>query len=296
MIKKIININKCWLKPLLVKLQIVCIKHAAKEQNIIDISKKLTKIVPDITDQYTTFKIDTEYMHTKVRAQHAFQMKIVLKAIGILSFSSKDVFTIVDIGDSSGTHLSYIKGILKDKYFLEKKLNLISVNIDPIAVNKILSKGFDAKLCKAEELYKKYQIKADLLISFQMLEHLYDPISFLDSISENKVSDYFVITVPYLAQSRVGLYNIRQNQIKKVFPENTHIFELSPDDWRLIFQHSGWRVVDELIYTQYPRKSLLALMKPFWKKYDFEGFYGVILVRDRVWAERYSQKPETKQD
>lgn len=287
-IKKILKANKSWLEPLFRKLQIASLKSAAKEQDLVDFSQKLAKIVPDLTSQYTTFNVDNEYLHSKVRFQHTFQIKMVLKAINKFSFSSQSTFTVVDIGDSSGTHLMYLEDILKDdRRFVPKAINTVSVNLDPVAVDKISSKGLDAKLCRAEELSEKFEIKADLLVSFQMLEHLYDPIAFLDSMSRNQVSDYFVVTVPYLAQSRVGLDHIRQGQIRDVFPENTHIFELSPEDWKLIFQHSGWRVTDEMIYRQYPRRSLLKLMKPFWKNYDFEGFYGVILERDTTWAQCY---------
>jgi 2-polyprenyl-3-methyl-5-hydroxy-6-metoxy-1,4-benzoquinol methylase len=159
--------------------------------------------------------------------------------------------------------------------------------MDPIAVNKISSKGIEAILCKAEDLYEKHKINADLILSFEMLEHLYDPVSFLNILSEKSVSEYFVLTVPYLAQSRVGLHHIRQGQKRTVYPENTHIFELSPADWKLLFQHAGWKVVNEAIYRQYPFRSVWRLLKPVWKKLDFEGFYGVILKRDRTWAELY---------
>lgn len=289
MIKKLITANKWWIAPLHIKLNILSMRSAAKEQNLEKLSQELSDIVPDLTDQYTTFKIDNEYSCIKTRIQHAFQISMALKAIKLIDISpQKEAFTIVDIGDSSGTHLTYLRDILKnDQDRSIKKIDFMSVNLDPIAVEKIKGKEFNAKLCRAEDLHEKYKVKADLLISFQMLEHLYDPISFLDSISKNKVSDYFVVTVPYLAQSRIGLYHIRQNENRDVFPENTHIFELSPDDWKLIFRHSGWRVIDEMIYRQYPQKSFLRLMKHFWKYLDFEGFYGAVLVRDRKWAEQY---------
>lgn len=301
MIKKLITANKWWLRPLHIKLNMLSLQTAAKEQNLYNLSRELSEIVPDLTDQYTNFKIDNDYSYTKTRTQHAFQISMALKAIRNINLSPKmKSFTIVDIGDSSGAHLTYLRDILKnDKCFPSVKINLVGVNLDAVAVDKILSKGFEGKLCRAEELYERYKIKADLLISFQMLEHLYDPISFLDSISKNKVSEYFVVTVPYLAQSRVGFYHIRQNQDEEVFPENTHIFELSPDDWKLIFRHSGWRVVEEMVYRQYPQRSFLRLMKPFWKRYDFEGFYGAVLVRDRKWAERYKgayQNPSSPND
>lgn len=44
----------------------------------------------------------------------------------------KDEITTVDIGDSSGNHITYFKEIIKDI-----NLKTLSVNIDPSAVEKI---------------------------------------------------------------------------------------------------------------------------------------------------------------
>jgi hypothetical protein len=286
MIKRLLKANKGWLQRLLAQMQCASIRSAAREQNLDQLSKQLVEIVPDLTSQYTTFKIDNEYFKVKVRTLHAFQIDLVIKAINYIL--PKESLYVVDIGDSSGTHLMYLNTILKNDIRIDSRnLKCLSVNLDPIAVEKINSKGIEAALCRAEDLYENYKIKADLIISFEMLEHLYDPVKFLNSLSEKSVSEYFVLTVPYLSQSRVGLHHIRHGQNSVVYPENTHIFELSPNDWKLIFQHAGWKVVDEAIYRQYPFWSAWMLLKPIWKKLDFEGFYGVILKRDRTWAELY---------
>ncbi|MHB9073518.1 MAG: methyltransferase domain-containing protein [Desulfobaccales bacterium] len=286
MIKRLLKANKAWLQRLLAPMQRASIRSAAREQHLDRLSKRLAEIVPDLTSQYTTFSIDTDFLQAKVRTLHAFQIDLVIKAINYIP--PKESLYLVDIGDSSGTHLLYLNAILKNEVrFASDNLKCLSVNLDPIAVEKISSRGIEARLCRAEDLYENYKIKADLILSFEMLEHLSDPISFLSILSEKSVSEYFVLTVPYLSQSRVGLHHIRHGQNRVVYPENTHIFELSPDDWKLIFQHAGWKVVEEAIYRQYPFWSLWVLMKPIWKKLDFEGFYGVILKRDRTWAELY---------
>ena len=286
MIKRLLQANKSWLQRLLAQMQCASIRSAAREQNLDRLSERLVEIVPDLTSQYTTFKIDNDFLQVKVRTLHAFQIDLVIKAINYIP--PKESIYVVDIGDSSGTHLIYLNSILKDDMrFASCNLNYLSVNLDPIAVDKIASKGIRAILCRAEDLYENYKIKADLIMSFEMLEHLYDPVSFLSIFSEKSVCEYFVLTVPYLSESRVGLHHIRHGQNRVVYPENTHIFELSPTDWKLIFQHAGWKVVSESIYRQYPLWSGWMLLKPIWKKLDFEGFYGVILKRDRTWAERY---------
>ncbi|MDP0562393.1 MAG: hypothetical protein QS721_08740 [Candidatus Endonucleobacter sp. (ex Gigantidas childressi)] len=79
-----------------------------------DLKIKLSKIVPDLTHQYTTFRTDmtNQYLVNKVRGVHSFQVSIALKAVELLTIGREDKnmdVNIVDIGDSSGTHLIYLK-------------------------------------------------------------------------------------------------------------------------------------------------------------------------------------------
>jgi len=108
------------------------LRKAAKEQGLMDLAKKLEEIVPDITDQYTTFKIDTSYLKTKVRNLHVFQISLVNEVIGKINNP-----TLVDIGDSCGTHLQYLAGL----YSNAKNIKCLSVNLDKVAVEKIKGKG-----------------------------------------------------------------------------------------------------------------------------------------------------------
>jgi len=51
--------------------------------------------------------------------------------------------------------------------------------------------------------------------------------------------------------------------------ETTHIFEFS-----------GWQIVKEVRYTQYPKYNPLTVFRYLWRKFDFDGFYGVVLKKD----------------
>lgn len=262
-----------------------CILKAAEEQSLLELMNKLKNIVDDdmISKQYTHTSADVyshTYWKTKLRIQHSFQISMVLKAVEIFNLNNKEI-TIVDIGDSAGTHILYLKSLLKN-------IRSLSVNLDQKAVEKIKSRGLDAVCCRAEDL-EKYNIRPDLFISFQMLEHIISPIHFLKSLSDKSKCNKFVITIPYLKNSRVALYNIRSQTIKEQFAEDTHIFELSPEDWKLIFRFSGWKVLYEQIYYQYPRKNLLLkhFYKKYWRESDFEGFYGVILATDDTYKKLY---------
>jgi len=120
-----------------------------------------------------------------------------------------------------------------------------------------------------------------------MLEHIISPIQFLKSLSDKSECRRFVITVPYLKNSRAALYYIRNNCLTKQVAEDTHIFELSPTDWKLIFKFSGWKIVFDKIYYQYPQKGIYSLTKNAWQQNDFEGFYGVVLEKDDTYKKLY---------
>jgi len=257
---------------------------ARKENKYNILSQKLQKVVPDITEQYTQFSISDNYTAIKVRSQHAFQMDMIKKACARVN---KDTLTVVDIGDSSGAHIQYLQGGV---VCANKNIEAISVNLDPVAVKKISDKGLAAICCRAEELHLSENYggkKVDLFLSFETLEHLFDPISFLHNISTLTECAYFVVTVPFLADSKIGMRHIRNGDSCDMYAENTHIFELSPTDWKLLFNFSGWRVVEEKIYYQYPRKGLYRFMQPVWKYIDFEGFYGAVLERDHTIEQQY---------
>lgn len=256
------------------------LENAAKDQNLNGLIDQLKKIVPDISDQYTTFKVDSRYLETKVRNMHAFQVSLILPVLD--EFRNP---VVVDIGDSSGAHIKYLKGLYTNK----GNLRCLSVNLDKTAVEKIQSKGIEAVYARAEDL-GQYNIRTDIFISFETLEHIMDPCNFLHALSAKTQAKYFILTVPYVQKSRVGLRHIRMNIQENYSAENTHIFELSPADWKLLFTLSGWKVEYEQIYYQYPR-LLHGGLKYYWKKYDFEGFYGVRLVKDHQWSDRYLDWP-----
>jgi len=268
---------KTYLKKWLSLIQINSLNKSAEEQGLNVLIEKLKKKVPDIRFQYSSFKVNSLYLETKVRNQHAFQISLLDDVINRLENP-----VIVDIGDSAGTHLQYIQEL----YSENNNIRCLSVNLDPEAIKKIKEKGFEAIQTRAENLYN-YNINVDVFLCFQTLEHLMSPINFLYELSSKTTAKYLIITVPYLKNSRVGLYHIRRGDKEDVCAENTHIFELNPEDWKLIVRHSGWRIIKEMVYLQYPKRSLLRITKALWRKYDFEGFYGMILERNDVWSSRY---------
>lgn len=254
------------------------LEKSAEEQGLSKLIKRLEAIVPDISKQYSVFELNAPYLLTNVRTLHAFQISLVESIM-----SEFEKLVIVDIGDSSGTHLKYIMGLCANK----GNIKCFSVNLDTKAVEKIRAMGLEAVNARAEDLHE-YNIDVDLFLCFETLEHLMNPCYFLHELASKTNAKYLIVTVPYLRKSRIGLHHIRTGRGQGVCAENTHIFELNPEDWKLIIRHSGWNIKKEQVYLQYPRKSFFRLTEPIWRKYDFEGFYGLILQRDDTWSAKYS--------
>jgi len=258
-------------------LKMRSLDQASIEQNFDVLKKRLAGIVPDLSGQYTLTAVNDLYTINKVRSLHAFQISLVEKVLN--EFKAP---TIVDIGDSAGTHIQYLNGLFSNG----RKLNCLSVNLDPRAIERIKSKGLQALHLRAEELVTQ-DIHADIFLCFETLEHIMDPCQFLHDLSMKTKAQYLIVTVPYVKKSRMGLRQIRKNIQGNHYAENTHIFELSPRDWKLLFQFSGWKIKHEKIFYQYPQRHWLKLLKYYWRRCDFEGFYGVILTPDQTWSSTY---------
>jgi hypothetical protein len=264
-------------KRILKKIIIASLKSAIKEQALDNYLPKLMEAVPDISDQYTYSTVEGEYLNLKCRGLHAFQVRMFEQLLKKKGLNNPKV---VDIGDSSGTHMRYLRDICGCA-------DTLSLNLDDEAVLKIKGKGLAAINCRAEKL-AELEVKADIFCTFEMLEHLSDPVRFLYDLTKNEDVKYLYITVPYIRQSRVGLSEIRLNvTCDFLTAEGCHIFELSPDDWEILFRFAGWKVEFRDIYRQYPRFNLLFFTKYLWKRFDFEGFYGVVLSKDDTYSKKY---------
>ncbi len=289
---------KTWAKELLKKIFYAC---AIKSLHLVNRKdgrhktiEKIASIVPDISDQYSTWTINpsSTYDFVKIRSIQAFQVDLALTALrGLRNPSSEDPLFVVDIGDSSGAHTKYLQ-----EFCLELGIGdveFLSVNLDSAAVEKILAKGGNAIQSRAEDLHQIIgdQRHPDVYLSFQSLEHFFDPISFLRDLAVETSTENFVITVPYMKRSRVGLKHLRNpkpsGRFREINAENTHIFELSPEDWKLIFRFSGWTPLHEEVFYMAPSRHPLSLFRYALRRYDFEGFYGVILRKSLHESELY---------
>ncbi|MFH1369579.1 MAG: methyltransferase domain-containing protein [Elusimicrobiota bacterium] len=262
------------------------VKRAVNQNGLNGLVSELRAIIPDISDQESSERpYFNEYTEVKRRALQSFQLLLLQKAVELIDAPR---ITIVDIGDSAGSHMLYAKNLIKDK-----EIDTVSVNLDPNAVKKIEKRGLKAVFCRAENLDLGGR-KIDLFTSFQMVEHLHNPSIFFKRLADRTSCDKMLITVPYLKTSRVALHSIRKQTHLQVNAEQEHIFELNPSDWELIFLHSGWKIKYSRIYFQYPKgiPILSQILGYLWRYFDYEGFWGAILEKDTSYMKLYQDWEE----
>lgn len=262
------------------------LRAAVRAQGLDALCDQLRAVLPDLRDQYTAGFDDTEYeryWEIKMRALHAWQVRCVQEALDRIG---GDGLVIADIGDSSGNHATYIKAVTRPG----QVDRVVSVNLDPVAVEKVRNKGGEAILGRAEELDLE-GLTPDLFLSFETVEHLTDPVRFFHWLATRGGAEYLLISVPYRRRSRFGGAHLRMPEEimpEKLTAEEVHIYEFCPDDWRLLARFGGYRTVFSRLYLQYPRFGLLRLAAPLWRWLDFEGFLALFLQRDLSLADRYT--------
>ena len=211
-------------------------------------------------------------------AQTLFVKDIVEKTI-----NAKGRCTYADVGDSDGS-----VRLLLSKHFFDEKLVSVGINLQETAVEKIRNKGLKA-ICADALLLSETGVNYDVISAFETLEHLPDPIGFLDGIRK-VTNDRLILSVPYVRRSRVGLTYVsgKWPNDKKPTVENVHIFELCAEDWRRIFWHTGWNIEKEWKLMMYPSNRLSRfILQPFWRYTSFEGFWFVSLYKDNEYAAQY---------
>ena len=112
---------------IITKLKILSLMYAKMRYKFEPYIKLGEKIIPDLSLQHTEDikKKLTEFDILKKRNQQAFQVKFAHKNINKLNGYQ----SMVDIGDSSGSHLLQLKELCKTK-------SLIFINIDNDAVRE----------------------------------------------------------------------------------------------------------------------------------------------------------------
>jgi len=265
------------------KISSIAVSRAIQEdeemRNMWELSQQ---ILPDLENHYATVRLSGENL-LRARMLICAQAIFLRRILNHLKEQGVEIGSYADIGDSDGS-----ARLLLEKCMNGAKIRSVGINIQSKAVELIRAKGLEAECMDAMDLNKQNR-KFDLISVFETLEHLPNPVGFLQNM-QDIVGTRLIISVPLIAGSRVGLRYLTDKWGQGETPTiaNNHVFELSPGDWTKLFWHTGWRIDQEWKVRQFPKGGLLSMaMQYAWRKISFEGYFFVSLIKDEQYSSRY---------
>ena len=106
------------------------------------------------------------------------RIKIVLDLIGGIN---KGDVNLLEIGCSSGTFLAKLKHFIAEK-FPDKRILLAGIDIDANAIQSCVDKELELTVANAETFARSAVGKYDIIVHFELIEHLIDPFSFMTNL------------------------------------------------------------------------------------------------------------------
>jgi 2-polyprenyl-3-methyl-5-hydroxy-6-metoxy-1,4-benzoquinol methylase len=161
----------------------------------------------NITRQMKDFRLDSRIDFIK---------KFVEK---IISRKNEGRINILEIGCNNGTFLSLLNEFISS-IGAQSKIDLYGIDIDKNVIENTVDKSLNLHVLPAEQI-EELNIKFDMILHFELIEHLRDPVSFINSIYENLFDGGFVI---FTTPNSLGLeikaigYNKTRLLAHSIFP------------------------------------------------------------------------------
>lgn len=137
----------------------------------------------------------------------------------ILLRTNQRKINILEIGCNNGTFLSLLNEYISS-IDAQTKIDLYGVDIDISLIENSVDKSLNLYALPAERI-EELNIKFDIILNFELIEHLQDPTSFINSIYENLVNGGFTI---FTTPNSLGLeikaigYNKTRLLAHSIFP------------------------------------------------------------------------------
>jgi 2-polyprenyl-3-methyl-5-hydroxy-6-metoxy-1,4-benzoquinol methylase len=131
-------------------------------------------------------------------------------------------------------------GILLDEWRrINPTTELLAIEPSPLLAEVCRAKGLNVIESTAENVvgYRNY---ADLVVCFEVLEHVYDPLSFIKSLSDLARIDGYVF-ISTLSADGFDIQLLWENS-NSIFPPH-HINFLSIEGFRCLFERAGLEVI-----------------------------------------------------
>lgn len=170
-----------------------------------------------------------------------------------LNYTGTTIFRnkiVADIGCGCGAFLDYISGVAREVVAVEPSLKYRNI---------MIKKGFNA-YAYAEEAKKNYKDKIDVITSFDVIEHVQSPESFIKDVYDLLTAGgKAIIGTPTDAPVMRSL--LGKDYEKKLLFSTQHLWILSEKNLRIISEKCGFKNIDIKYYQRYGIDNMLGWLK-----------------------------------
>ena len=165
--------------------------------------------------------------------------------LDLIAGIDKAEINILEIGCSSGVFLSKLKHFIS-KRFPERKVLLAGIDIDANAIESSVDKDLELTVANAESYLQSVSARYDIVIHFELIEHLSDPYEFMASLHRLLGDDgvmFFSTPNSDGLEMLASGYNDFRLLAHSIFPP-MHLNAFSVSNIRHFSIRSGFKVVD----------------------------------------------------
>lgn len=185
--------------------------------------------------------------------------------------------TVADIGCGCGTFLDFLKGVASS-----------IVAVEPSeAYRKIMQRKGFATYPYAGEAMSDWAGKLDVITSFDVIEHVSDPITFMSDVYKLLVVNGMAIIgtptqTPIMRQLLGEIYE------KKILFSTQHLWIFSDRSLRLIAEKAGFKNIQMKYFQRYGLRNLLGWLRDKEPDSDIDGEF-ITPTLDAVWKSECSE-------
>lgn len=156
----------------------------------------------------------------------------ILKRIRTFA-KGKGNFSLLEIGTGSGFFMTFLESEFP-------KAELVGLEYDPRLVELTKTKVENAKIVQGNaEEFNFDNKKFDIIVSFQVIEHLYNPEAMLNSVEKHlKPDGIFIFTTPNLGSLGVKIMKDKWHGYRE-----DHVSLKNCDDWQSITEKNGFSAI-----------------------------------------------------
>lgn len=189
------------------------------------------KISVDLNSPSLYIEEDSRLHRLKRRMSYKLPLRLIKNFIINSKINANEV-ELLEIGVGSGYFAKFFKDI-----YQSSKYTGIEYDYRLIEVTKNLIPDIDLRQGNAEEfnLQKKY----DILVSFQVIEHLYDPESFIiNAYNHLKPNGLLIVTTPNLNSIAASLMGKKWHGYRE-----DHVSLKTSKDWETLIKKNGFSCI-----------------------------------------------------